>query len=186
MSVIVISTMKNADKLASKRFTDTKTAQNLYLQTLKTNAKNEKLFDLLSANQRETLENYLKSGSISIGNCGNQIEVAVWMKTDKNFAKAVGICRKVLDQIELMELEAVSSVRAKEDKSVVERIFRLKSLNRERYADRGRVNSNGIDIQINFGSGVVPYAKDANAVSVVSTDTKRRSSKVLNSVVSDV
>ena len=178
--------MKNAEKLASKPFTDTKDPQNLYLSTLKTDAKNEKLFDLLSANQREILESYLKSGSVSIGNCGNPVEIALWLKTDKNFAKAVGICRKILDQIELMELEAVSSIRAKDEKSTVERIFRLKSLNRERYADRGRVNSNGIDIQINFGSGVVPYANGANAVSVVSTDTKRRSSKVLNAVVSDV
>lgn len=178
--------MKNAEKTTSNAFTDTKRPQNLYLQTLRNSPKNEKLFDLLSANQVETLENYLKSGSISIGNCGNSIEIAVWMKTDKNFAKAVGICRKVLDEIELMELEAVSSSRAKDDKASVERMFRLKSLNRERYADRGRVNSNGIDIQINFGSGVVPYANDANAVSVVSTDTKRRSSKVLNAVVSDV
>ena len=76
------------------------------------------------------------------------------MKNNKSFSKAYQLCRKIKDFAELMTLEKVSTNNAVEPKSVVERIFRLKSLDRERYADRGRISEKDIEININYGNGV--------------------------------
>ena len=48
---------------------------------------------------------------------------------------------------------------------MVERLFRLKSLDRDRYADRGKNAGANIDINISFGDGVTTYnKKNFNAV----------------------
>ena len=177
--------MKNTEKDIAGLITDTNQDENVYLQCLKPSPKT-KFLESLSYRQRGVIENYLKSGNVSIDNGDNAVNIAVWMKTDPNFNKAVGFVREILDKVELMTLEAVSAVTAKNPKSTVERLFRLKSLDRNRYADRGRVNSNGIDITINFGSGITPYANGAVDIGNVSTVTTPTASKGLKAVVSAV
>ena len=64
-----------------------------------------------------------------------------------------------------MNLESVSEKNALEPKNMVERLFRLKSLDRDRYADRGKNAGANIDINISFGDGVTTYnKKNFNAV----------------------
>jgi len=184
-NAVSLAPMESNEKDISGLIPDTNQGENVYLQCLKPSPKT-KFLESLSYRQREVIESYLKSGNVSIDNGDNAVNIAVWMKTDPNFNKAVTFVREILDKVELMTLEAVSTVTAKNPKSTVERIFRLKSLNRKRYADRGRVNSNGIDITINFGSGITPYANGAVDIGNVSTVTTPTGSKKLRDVVSSV
>ena len=94
----------------------------------------------------------------------NGANVAYALITDKDFIKAYKIARKIRDKIELMQLEGVSSINASEPKNMVERIFRLKSLNRERYGDTSRKTDANVEINITFGDGV-------NAVSLKQATT---------------
>ena len=124
------------------------------------------------------LDNYIKSDNINIGYiadklCIDKTEVAVAMRTDKVFKKAYSECRKILDLVELMRLESISTANAETPSAVTERIFRLKSLSRDRYADRGRIAPSNIDIKIEFGSGV----PDLYNSSTVSTESKEKPKK---------
>ena len=126
----------------------------------------------------DILETYVKSDNINIGYIAdklgiNKTEVAVALRTDKLFKKAYSECRKILDMVELMKLESISTANAETPSAVTERIFRLKSLSRDRYADRGKIAPSNIDIKIEFGSGV-PDLYNSNTVS---TETKTHSKK---------
>lgn len=113
---------------------------------------------------QELIEIFIAEGNVSISKACDivgisQSDVAVALRVDKKFKSAYALARKIADEIELMELERVSTKNAMLEKNTVERIFRLKSLNRDRYADK-RANGGGVDININFGNGVSTYAKE--------------------------
>ena len=56
-----------------------------------------------------------------------------------------------------MKLEKVSEENAMDKKAMVERLFRLKSLDRDRYADRGANIGANVQVNIAFGDGVSAY-----------------------------
>ena len=140
----------------------------------------------------DILDSYIQSDNINIGYIAdklaiNKTDVAVALRTDKVFKKAYSECRKVLDMVELMKLESISTANAETPSAVTERIFRLKSLSRDRYADRGRIAPSNIDIKIEFGSGV----PDLYNSSTVSTESKEKTKKtavdgVIDEIVSTV
>lgn len=124
-------------------------------------SKDYAIFNSLIDWQKDLLIDYINGNSASIGVTADtkgidKVKIAVALKTDKTFKKCYNLARKIVDEVELMSLEHVSTDNALLPKSTVERIFRLKSLNRERYADRGRINPN-VDINITFGNGVNAY-----------------------------
>ena len=104
---------------------------------------------------------------------------------DKYFRKCYNVARKVVDEVELMKLEEVSTSQALERKSTVERIFRLKSLNRERYADRGKVAGN-VDINITFGNGVNTYGNDTTTIKEIKTNNNVNNDATPSPVASDI
>ena len=58
-----------------------------------------------------------------------------------------------------MKLEEVSESNALAPKNMVERLFRLKSLDRDRYADRGKNVGANVQVNIAFGDGVSGYTR---------------------------
>ena len=109
--------------------------------------------------KQDFLLDWLNSGSISTdGLDTNLTDVSVALKTDKKFNKSYNQIRKILDRVELMKLEKVSESNALAPKNMVERIFRLKSLDRDRYADRGKNIGANVQVNIAFGDGVVGYS----------------------------
>jgi len=131
----------------------------------------DKLLSPLSEDwKRNLFQHWLAQPSVSIGAiCDefgyNKTDVSVALKADKIFNSLYNKVRKICDKIELMNLESVSEKNALEPKNMVERLFRLKSLDRDRYADRGKNAGANIDINISFGDGVTTYnKKNFNAV----------------------
>jgi len=154
-----------------------KSEQNLPTRTNKTIAKKEidKMLSPLTESWKVDLfQSWLSQPTVSIGAiCDNfgydKTAVSVALKVDKTFNQIYNKVRKICDKIELMNLESVSEQNAMEPKNMVERLFRLKSLDRDRYADKKHANGANIDININFGNGVSTYknnksVKDAEIV----------------------
>ena len=116
------------------------------------------LVEGLDSWKQDFLMKWLCSGSVSTVSLGfDDIDVAVALKVDKKFNTIHGKIRKILDKVELMKLERVSEENALNSKSMVERLFRLKSLDRDRYADRGANIGANVQVNIAFGDGVQPY-----------------------------
>ena len=136
---------------------------------------------------KELIETFITVGNVSISKACDivgisQGDVAIALRVDKQFKSAYALARKIADEVELMELERVSTRNALLEKNTVERIFRLKSLNRDRYADK-RTNGANVDININFGNGVRSYAKE---VKVGANPPSRSKEKNLNEIVGRV
>ena len=108
--------------------------------------------------KQDFLISWLSSGSVSTANLDfNAVDVAVALKVDKKFNTVYNKVRKILDKVELMKLEKVSEENAMDKKAMVERLFRLKSLDRDRYADRGANIGANVQVNIAFGDGVSAY-----------------------------
>jgi hypothetical protein len=145
----------------------------------------ESLTRSLSPKLAELIETYITEGNVSISKACDivgisQSEVAIALRVDKAFKSSYALARKIIDDVELMELERVSTRNALLKQNVTERIFRLKSLNRDRYADK-RSNGASVDININFGSGVSSYAKTE-----VNPPTRSKNKNELNEIVGRV
>jgi hypothetical protein len=173
--------MKNTTKSIKPAFNDTKSPPNVYSILDLAPPKRKKDFETLSQWQIAILEHYVSDANISIGVSADAVginakDVAMSLQIDKTFNFAYNLCRKIKDKVELMNLEQISHCQAQEPKATVERIFRLKSLNRERYADRGHIQQANVDININFGSGISTYgAKIDTTASIegeISTETQ--------------
>ena len=82
-----------------------------------------------------------------------------------------------------MKLEEVSESNALAPKNMVERIFRLKSLDRDRYADRGKNIGANVQVNIAFGDGVVGYSNTRPVEEKKSTSYVDKSMK---DIVADV
>ena len=144
--------------------------------------------------KRDLFRHWLAEPSVSIANiCDayniDKTDVSVALKIDKVFNSLYNKVRKICDKIELMNLESVSEQNALQPKNMVERLFRLKSLDRDRYADRGKSSAN-IDISISFGNGVTPYNKKNNdiidaEISTASTPPKPHTEELSN-IIKDV
>ena len=155
--------MQKSKSIKSKK----KTAEIIPPSTSETATKKDidKLLAPLSEDwKRNLFQHWLTQPSISIGAvCDefgyNKTDVSVALKADKVFNSLYNKVRKICDKIELMNLESVSEKNALEPKNMVERLFRLKSLDRDRYADRGKNAGANIDINISFGDGVTTYNK---------------------------
>ena len=149
--------MKNGSKDNKNTLTDNKDHRIVYHKTDKTLPKRDyAIFDSLDGWKRDVLVNYVNDATFGNIDGIDDIDIAVALKTDKTFKKCYNLARKINDSVELMALERVSIANALKPASLTERIFRLKSLNRDRYADRGRVQAD-VDININFGNGVNAY-----------------------------
>ena len=116
----------------------------------------------------------------------DKVTVSVALKTDKQFSTVYNKVRKIIDKVELMMLESVSERNAKEPKNMVERLFRLKSLDRDRYADKNGITTGAnININVAMGDGVVGYSTDS--AKHISTDAgKPDKTTGLGAVVSTV
>ena len=144
--------------------------------------------------KRNLFKHWLAQPSVSIGAiCDefgyNKTDVSVALKIDKVFNILYNKVRKICDKIELMNLESVSEQNALQPKNMVERLFRLKSLDRDRYADRGKNAGANIDINISFGNGVTTYNKKNSDIidAEVSTASKTQSpSEGMTSIIKDV
>lgn len=155
--------MESAPKTVKNSKNDNKDHRSVYSTAHQSLPKRTEFdaFSKLNDWKRDILTDFIHGDSASIGVSADNINidkttVAVALKTDKEFKKCYNLARKVVDAVELMKLEEVSTSTALLTKSTVERIFRLKSLNRERYADRGQVKAD-VDINITFGNGVNAY-----------------------------
>ena len=91
----------------------------------------------------------------------NVAEIQQFRAKYREFSKVLTKLRKYADSVELAKLEEISTANAENPKSVTERIFRLKSLDSNRYSDKKQVNHSG-EINISFGVGVVGYAEEVN------------------------
>tara|TARA_Y100001973_G_C5142600_1_gene303740 strand:- start:214 stop:765 length:552 start_codon:yes stop_codon:yes gene_type:complete len=145
----------------------------------------EALTRKLEPQYQKLIETYIADGNVSIAKACDTVgisksDVAVALRVDKDFKSAYALARKITDEVELMELERVSTRNALLKQNVTERIFRMKSLNRDRYADK-RSNGANVDININFGSGVSSYAKEVKAPS-----TRRENKNELTEIVGRV
>ena len=149
--------MENGSKDNKKPLTDSKDHRIVYHNTDKTLPKRDyAIFDSLEGWKKNILVNYVNGATFGNIDGIDDVDIAVALKTDKTFKKCYNLARKINDIKELMSLERVSMDNALKPSSITERIFRLKSLNRDRYADRGRVQAD-VDININFGNGVNAY-----------------------------
>ena len=124
----------------------------------------KKDFSLITANlepwKQDFLTDWLASGNVSTAPLNfNAVDVAVALRVDKKFNTSYNKVRKILDRVELMKLEEVSELNALAPKNMVERLFRLKSLDRDRYADRGTNVGANVQVNIAFGDGVSGYAR---------------------------
>ena len=186
--------MKSVQNDIKAPITDTKLSPNVYSIIDLAPPKRKKDFESLTQWQISILETYVSNANISIGASADSVginakDVAMSLQIDKNFRFAYNLCRKIKDRIELMNLEEISHSQAQEPKATVERIFRLKSLNRERYADRGKVQSANVDININFGSGVSTYGTRIDTTAVKDgevTDTKPTTTAKHTSGMTDI
>ena len=184
--------MKSARKPTKNPKNNENTSHFVYLTSGQSlpKSKDFEVFEKLSGWKRDILINFMYSETASIGASADTIEidrttVAVALKTDKYFRKCYNVARKVVDEVELMKLEEVSTSQALERKSTVERIFRLKSLNRERYADRGKVAGN-VDINITFGNGVNTYGNDTTTIKEIKTNNNVNNDATPSPVASDI
>lgn len=164
--------MKTGQNNIKTALTHSKSMPNVYSLMDLAPPKKKKDFESLTQWQVSLLENYVSDANISIGESANNVginvkDVAISLQIDKPFRFAYNLCRKIKDKVELMNLEQISHSNALEPKSTVERIFRLKSLNRERYADRGRIQQANVDININFGSGVTTYGSRVDTTGAI-------------------
>ena len=149
-----------------------KTSQSIQRTTSITATKKDidSLLAPLDGWKRNLFNDWLAQPSVSIGAICDKFgydktDVSVALKVDKVFNSLYNKVRKICDKIELMNLENVSEQNALEPKNMVERLFRLKSLDRDRYADRGKNAGANIDINISFGDGVTTYnRKKINSV----------------------
>ena len=159
-----------------------KTGSNLILKDnfLVTKKDINVLLDTLDTWKQDFLLEWLNSGSISTDSLNaNLIDVSVALKTDKKFNKSYNQIRKILDRVELMRLERVSEENALAPKNMVERIFRLKSLDRDRYADRGKNIGANVQVNIAFGDGVKGYdINPSNRGENISKDSARVSKDI--------
>ena len=160
--------MKSASNTIKPTITDTNSTHNVYSLIDLAPPKRKKDLESLTQWQITLLEHFVSDANISIGASATALglltkDVAMALQVDKNFKFAYNLCRKIKDKVELMNLEQISHIQAQEPKAMVERIFRLKSLNRERYADRGQIQSANVDININFGAGVSTYGARIDA-----------------------
>ena len=89
----------------------------------------------------------------------NVAEIQQFRSKYREFSKVLTKLRKYADSVELAKLEEISTANAENPKSVTERIFRLKSLDSNRYSDKRQVNHSG-EVNTNFGVGVVGYAEE--------------------------
>jgi uncharacterized alkaline shock family protein YloU len=124
----------------------------------------KKDFSLITANldpwKQDFLTDWLASGNVSTAPLNfNAVDVAVALRVDKKFNTSYNKVRKILDRVELMKLEEVSEINALAPKNMVERLFRLKSLDRDRYADRGQNVGANVQVNIAFGDGVSGYTR---------------------------
>ena len=131
---------------------------------LDNNSPTKKDFNIITADldpwKQDFLTDWLASGSVSTASLNfNAVAVAVALKVDKKFNKSYNQIRKILDRVELMKLEEVSESNALAPKNMVERLFRLKSLDRDRYADRGKNVGANVQVNIAFGDGVSGYTR---------------------------
>ena len=131
---------------------------------LDNNSPPTKDFNIITADldpwKQDFLTDWLASGSVSTASLNfNAVDVAVALKVDKKFNKSYNQIRKILDRVELMKLEEVSESNALAPKNMVERLFRLKSLDRDRYADRGKNVGANVQVNIAFGDGVSGYTR---------------------------
>ena len=131
---------------------------------LDNNSPTKKDFNIITADldpwKQDFLTDWLASGSVSTASLNfNAVDVAVALKVDKKFNKSYNQIRKILDRVELMKLEEVSESNALAPKNMVERLFRLKSLDRDRYADRGKNVGANVQVNIAFGDGVSGYTR---------------------------
>ena len=145
----------------------------------------EALTRKLEPQYQKLIETFITEGNVSISKACDIVgiskaDVAIALRVDKHFKSAYALARKITDEVELMELERVSTRNAMLKQNVTERIFRMKSLNRDRYADK-RANGANVDININFGSGVSSYAKEE-----VSPPTRREKKGAIDEIVGRV
>ena len=131
---------------------------------LDNNSPTKKDFNIITADldpwKQDFLTDWLASGSVSTASLNfNAVDVAVALKVEKKFNKSYNQIRKILDRVELMKLEEVSESNALAPKNMVERLFRLKSLDRDRYADRGKNVGANVQVNIAFGDGVSGYTR---------------------------
>mgnify|MGYP003135221448 CR=1 FL=1 len=116
----------------------------------------------------------------------DKVAVSVALKVDKGFSTVYGKVRKIIDKVELMMLESVSEKNAKEPKNMVERLFRLKSLDRDRYADKNNITAGAnININVAMGDGVKGYTDITAPINNKPTKQPQKNNK-LNAVVSTV
>ena len=174
--------MKNGTKHNKNDFTDKKGTDIVYANTFKTLPKRDyAIFDGLDGWKRDVLVNYVNSAQLGNIDGIDNVDIAVALKTDKTFKKCYDLARKINDAVELMALERVSTENALKPSSITERIFRLKSLNRDRYADRGRVQAD-VDININFGNGVNAYDVTTVGSKEVKNGNKSKKSTASNDI----
>ncbi len=129
------------------------------------------------------LTDWLASGSVSTASLSfNAVDVAVALKVDKKFNTAYNKVRKILDRVELIKLEEVSETNALEPKNMVERLFRLKSLDRDRYADRGKNVGANVQVNIAFGDGVVGYTRHDEKKNTVNNNKKNNFTEIATQV----
>ena len=162
--------MKNGKKTNKNTLTDNKDHRIVYPNKDKSLPKRDyAIFDSLDGWKKTVLVNYVNGATLNNIDGIDAVDIAVALKTDKTFKKCYDLARKINDAVELMALERVSTENALKPSSITERIFRLKSLNRDRYADRGRVQAD-VDININFGNGVNAY--DVSTANKISKEIK--------------
>ena len=153
------------------------------------NSPTKKDFNIIIADldpwKQDFLTDWLASGSVSTASLNfNAVDVAVALKVDKKFNKSYNQIRKILDRVELMKLEEVSESNALAPKNMVERLFRLKSLDRDRYADRGKNIGANVQVNIAFGNGVSGYTRQTEKKS--SKSGANLVDKSMKSIVSEI
>ena len=66
--------------------------------------------------------------------------------------------------------------------NMVERLFRLKSLDRDRYADRGKNVGANVQVNIAFGDGVVGYTRHDEKKNTVNNNKKTNFTEIATQV----
>ena len=155
------------------------------------NSLTKKDFNIITADldpwKQDFLTDWLASGSVSTASLNfDAVDVAVALKVDKKFNKSYNQVRKILDRVELMKLEEVSELNALAPKNMVERLFRLKSLDRDRYADRGKNVGANVQVNIAFGDGVSGYSNTRQTEKKSSKSGANFVDKSMKSIVENV
>ena len=160
--------MKNGKKTNKNTLTDNKDHRIVYPNKDKSLPKRDyAIFDSLDGWKKTVLVNYVNGATLNNIDGIDAVDIAVALKIN--------------DAGELIELEHVSMDNALKPASITERIFRLKSLNRDRYADRGRVQAD-VDININFGNGVNAYDVTTVGSKEVKNGNKSKKSTASNDI----